>query len=354
MQNDTRHRPYWDRNQSNLAYYRSREAIDDTRNTNGIRTDVNRYPRGANNRRKQHNRAAAAGNNTPANSIPDQKTQGKKRGQAHNNTAPNNAVVQDGSTSLPIKEKRNRRRRNRTKNRNNTANGAEGEQEVQHSASTAVFNYDTTPSMAVVDHYNTPLMAVVDIDNTLPMPICSICEEPCEMIATWRPFLCDHSGHVGCMEAYLQTNDRCPVCRECEEVQISTASLVPLLPSSSSSDKCPVCLHSCNVNETWQPFACGHSGHIECMEVYVRANGSCPVCSDTNEVSPLTGPTVANPLHPSAEERNEDICPICLDPCTPEDILHPFPCAHPGHKTCMQEALRRSNKCPLCRMSASI
>ena len=49
------------------------------------------------------------------------------------------------------------------------------------------------------------------------------------------------------------------------------------------------------------------------------------------------------------ETINNNECSICFEPMTKKNITIALPCGHKFHTSCIKNALRHNNKCPMCR-----
>jgi len=54
------------------------------------------------------------------------------------------------------------------------------------------------------------------------------------------------------------------------------------------------------------------------------------------------------------KDQDEDVCPVCLDSCHPEESALLYRCTHRVHKECAQKLIqsRLRRECPLCRAEA--
>lgn len=127
---------------------------------------------------------------------------------------------------------------------------------------------------------------------------------------------CGHKLHILCMDRYLPTAKKCPVCR------------MPV-KWKAISNKCVVCLDPLSNAEESKRLPCDHQCHSSCLKQWLLSKKKCPICRRKIHVT------------------NE--CVICLEDIRPADVLMKLACLHEFHDTCVNSWLLREETCPLCR-----
>lgn len=129
---------------------------------------------------------------------------------------------------------------------------------------------------------------------------------------------CGHKLHVLCMDSYLPTAKRCPVCRR-------------PIKWKAVSNKCVVCLDPLSNAEETKRLPCDHQCHSSCLKQWMLSKKKCPICR--RKISET-----------AAKE-----CVICLEDIHSTDMLMKLTCLHEFHDTCVTSWLLREETCPLCR-----
>ena len=88
--------------------------------------------------------------------------------------------------------------------------------------------------------------------------------------------------------------------RQPELEEFSTATAAEVLKSveaPSDGEECPICLGQEEVTEpAWMKTPCGHIVHGRCVERWLQAKGSCPMCRRQVVTMPAAAATSTSPV----------------------------------------------------------
>jgi Ring finger domain len=77
----------------------------------------------------------------------------------------------------------------------------------------------------------------------------------------------DGSENRGANESTISSLPTSQVTRNC-----------PILRSENNNNSCPICLEVYREGDTRKTLPCLHGFHVQCVDKWLRTNGSCPIC----------------------------------------------------------------------------
>ena len=127
-------------------------------------------------------------------------------------------------------------------------------------------------------------------------------------------------------------------------------------------NECPICLDTFKNPKTLKK--CKHKFCTSCIDQALKVNNRCPVCKAPCGVlrgsqSPVAVafsslsyvsrpcPSSSAPFQELGKDSRENECPICLDNFKNPQTLNK--CQHKFCKSCIDQALKINNRCPVCK-----